>query len=297
MKLYRIFAFMLMLAVAFAACEKIDPPYKVVTDGGGNGSGESGDTVRNVLIEDFTGHTCVNCPSAAHKAHELINFYGQRVVVMSVHAGWFARPDAHDPLFATDFRTESGEAWNTFWSVDIQGNPNGLINRLGGAANGVINPDNWAPVVEDESQKEFLAKVTINNDYNDSNKRLSVEVEAEFQKDMEGEYWLYVGLLQDSIVAPQKDEDVEGGIDTNYVHMHTLRTSLNGIWGEVLNDGETIVEKATYDKTYTLDFEDDWVPEHCHIVAFVYYASNEGLYDDKYVIQVDQESVIPKLEE
>ncbi len=296
MKLFRIVTILVAFVFVFAACEKIDPPYKIVTEGGGEG-GESGDTVRNVLLEDYTGHTCVNCPGAAHKAHELINFYGQRVVVMAVHAGWFARPDDHDPLFDNDYRTEAGEAWNTFWKVDIQGNPNGLINRLGGGPSGVVNPDNWGPVIDDELEKEFLAKITIKNEYSEANNSLKVEVETEFQKDLDGEYWLFVGLTQDSVVSPQKDEDVVGGIDTTYTHMHMLRTSLNGPWGAVLNGGEAVVEGGIYDKSYTLPMEAEWLPEHCHIVAFVYYAENGGVYDEKYVIQVDQEPLLPKVEE
>lgn len=295
MRLYRIITLVAAMAVAFAACEKIDPPYKVV--GSEQGGGESGDTVRNVLLEDYTGHTCVNCPSAAIKAHELINLYGQQIVVMSVHAGWFAQPDQNDPLFKDDFRTEAGEIWNTYWSVDMQGNPNGLINRIGGAANGVVNPDNWGPVVENELQKEFLAKITITNDYSESKQELTTKVETEFQKDLEGPYWLFVGLLQDSVVAPQKDENVAGGIDTTYVHMHMLRTSLNGPWGEVLNDGEQAAAGQTFEKNYTLPFVTEWIPAHCHIVAFVYYAGDAGVYDEKYVIQTDQEPVVPKVEE
>ena len=37
---------------------------------------------RRVLLEEFTGFRCVNCPSAATIAHELIEMYVDHIVVV-----------------------------------------------------------------------------------------------------------------------------------------------------------------------------------------------------------------------
>ena len=60
------------------SCDKIEPPYFQ-----NNGAIVTGDTVRKLLFEDFTGHDCVNCPSAHKKIEDLQAIYGDRIVVLA----------------------------------------------------------------------------------------------------------------------------------------------------------------------------------------------------------------------
>ena len=89
----------LMLAVT--SCDKIDinnthKPYTPMSGG------------KTVLIKDFTGARCVNCPAAAEVAHEIQHNLGEdRVFIMSVHAGYLATPVGLFP----DFRTDEGTQW------------------------------------------------------------------------------------------------------------------------------------------------------------------------------------------
>ena len=67
--------------------------------------------IRKVLLEDYTGFKCVNCPAAAHEAHLLQEFYGDQMVVMGVHAGYYAEPDGSGN-YTTDLTTTTGDALN-----------------------------------------------------------------------------------------------------------------------------------------------------------------------------------------
>ncbi|MFW6019944.1 MAG: hypothetical protein ACOCPM_05120, partial [Bacteroidales bacterium] len=67
--------------IFFNSCDQIDPPYKE------NITFENKDTVRNVVLEEFTGHLCVNCPSAGAIIHDMKDTYGENLIVISVHAG------------------------------------------------------------------------------------------------------------------------------------------------------------------------------------------------------------------
>ena len=43
---------------------------------------------RTVLIEDFTGQKCINCPYAANETEKIITEYGQEnIIVVSIHCG------------------------------------------------------------------------------------------------------------------------------------------------------------------------------------------------------------------
>ncbi len=87
--------------------------------------------LQNVLIEDYTGAGCINCPTMATRAEELIAQYGNRVIFMEVNYGGFANPSSSGPPYNTwDAETTVGDAYgNTF--VTASGSyPNAMVNRL-----------------------------------------------------------------------------------------------------------------------------------------------------------------------
>ena len=87
------------------ACDKIEQD-EFLLDGGGVEI-DTTTFVKKVLIEDFTGHTCQNCPQAADEIHTLqqISAYQGKIVAIGIHAGFFAETNTN---FPTDFRTPEG---------------------------------------------------------------------------------------------------------------------------------------------------------------------------------------------
>ncbi len=273
--------FIVAMAFVVNSCDKVDPPYVEKIDFC------SGD--KKVLLEDYTGHDCVNCPTAAVLAHTLQEDFCDRVVIMAVHAGYFARPSTSNPLFASDYRTEAGNEWDTFFGNGAQGNPNGLVDRVPMDDNYVIRPGSWGTVIAPLLQQPAEAKLVIKNEFNTANKKLTTKITTTFLEPMDGNVHLLVCLTQDSIISAQKNNDPDVGqtpVEENYVHMHMLRTTLNGTWGESVSGGSTISTGDSFVKEYTLDFVDEWVPKNCHIVAFIYHE------DTKSVIQVEESHVL-----
>jgi len=271
----------LFVAILVQSCDKVDPPFtKEIIDSGSD---------KKVLLEDYTGHECVNCPAAALTAHELQSLYDHKVVIVAVHAGYFARPSVNNPLFADDFRTPAGDEWNSFFGVDLLGNPNGLVDRVQVNNSYVIAPESWGTQVNTQLQQEAKAKITLTNVYNAETKSLQTKIDSKFLADLEGNYQLLVCLTQDSIIAAQRNNSPEAGevpIDSNYVHMNMLRTTLNGNWGVALNADDAITNGLKYTNEYTLTFVDEWIPKNCHVVAFIFRD------DTKEVIQVEESAVL-----
>ena len=56
---------------------------------------------KKILLEDYTGHKCGNCPRAAEKAEELKEIYGDQLIPIAIHAGFFASDFGGN--FTTDF--------------------------------------------------------------------------------------------------------------------------------------------------------------------------------------------------
>ena len=69
-------------------------------------------TDRNILLEDFTGHLCPNCPNAAREIEAIRTIYEDQIIALAIHVSPdFARPYSANqaPSFQYDFRTEWGK--------------------------------------------------------------------------------------------------------------------------------------------------------------------------------------------
>ncbi len=278
MKNLKLFIFLLSAVFLISACEKIDPPYKETNEGGG---GDTTALVRKVLLEDYTGHQCVNCAGAAITSHELKELYKGQLVLMAVHAGPFAEP-MPNTLFTADYRTEAGNQWNDYFGV--QQYPSGMVNRKEYNGEVVLAKDKWGEAIASLLSESADAKIDIDNSY--ENGKLTTGIKVKFVHDMSGSYMLQVCITEDSIVSAQKNNDPNAGdvpVIKDFVFMHMLRGAVNGVWGEDIFNG-SIEPGKEYSVTYQYNITG--VAKNSHVVAFVYKKS------DKEIVQVEEAPVI-----
>lgn len=279
-----------VVAVFIFSCDKVNDPYSTNSTGGGDTSVVK---VRKVLIEDYTGHKCGNCPEAAITAQTIKAQHGEQVVVMAVHAGFFAKPLASP--YNYDFRTQVGDDFDNFF---VQGSPNplGMINRSGYATNTHIKPLGiWASIVDTVITKAPDAWIEIENTYNSSTRKIDGKVKTEFLNMMTGTYKLIILLTEDSIVKPQLDYSQPAGQQNvlNYVHHHVLRTAISSTsWGDVIATGSAAAgDSAEVPFSYTLPATFPAIngiapnEDKCYIVAFIY---DSATYE---VIQVEEKKI------
>jgi hypothetical protein len=226
--------------------------------------------IRKVLLEDYTGIQCVYCPGAIFVAHDLNEQYGEQLIVMAVHAGYFSIPNSTG-FYTADYRTEAGSEYFDFFGLAF--NPNGMVNRVGEGQDRVLGETEWAAAVGAEVAKEAEANIEITGDYNSSSRSLSTTLKVGFFKDQSENYRICAVILEDSIISPQKNGDSSIGPSPDwedFVHMHMLRGNINGTWGSLVTD-EAIVSGSEYTvqlSNYAID--DEWDDQHCNIVAFVF---------------------------
>jgi len=242
---------------------------------------------KRVLLEDYTGHTCVNCPKAALTAHGLKETYGEQLVLLAIHAGFFANPTVSGD-FTYDFRSEAGTAWDNFFGVGQVGNPNGLINRIGYPNNHITAPAGWGAAVSSALSTQPLVDLQMINEYDAVERKLCTHVNTRFVSTVDRNLKLIVVLTESGIVQPQKNNDAEAGevpIIMDYEHNHVLRAAITSTWGNSVAtagtpNGESLV------KSFKYIIPADYVAENCSVVAFVYDD------DTKEVLQAVEASVI-----
>lgn len=265
-----------LLFVAFASCDKIDEPY--IKPGGT--IVDTGETVRKVLLEEYTGHRCPNCPEGAAIAKQIQEIFGEQVIVMAVHAGNFSYPIAP---YTTDYRTAAGSAWNSYFEVGNQGYPSGIINRQYFDGKIILGKDSWAEIISGLVTTDADASITISPTYNETNRKLKLNIETEFLNDLEGEFWLQVCLLESGMISAQLNQST---MIEDYEHNHVLRQDINGIWGEILVSNVAVGEK--YNKSYEeITLDENYVAENCSAVAFIYNSETKEIVqaEEVYIIE------------
>ncbi|MBS1635131.1 MAG: Omp28-related outer membrane protein [Bacteroidetes bacterium] len=275
-----VYSFIAASAFAFLGCDYVNKPTSV-TPGGGT-TPTPNVVTRKVLVEDYTGHECGNCPAAAIKGQDLENLYHDQVVLLAVHAGYFADPAAAP--FTDDFRCTAGTDWDTFFGISQgAGNPNGMINRKDyPAGTHIKNHNNWAAETSPFINQAADVKLSITPNYNTSAKTLDVSVKSKFIHALSANYKLSVVLAEDSIVGAQKDYSQNPSVITNYLFMHVLRGGINGSWGDPVNTA-AVAANDSITKSYTgFAINPLYNENRLHVIAFLY---NAATYE---VIQVEE---------
>jgi hypothetical protein len=275
--------------LVFTACDFVK---NAVEQQQSTGGGPQPDILyRKVLIEDYTGHKCGNCPAAADDLHRIDSIYEGKVIAMAVHAGGFA---GTNPLYPTNFMTPDGDIFDNTFGISTAGNPNGLVNRKGwGSSDFISGWTTWETKAVPFMSEEADFKISINNTFNSGANQVTSAVTVKANKAVSGTYNLSVVLVEDSIIAEQLDYRLPSGQQriTNYVFMHVLRGSLNTTWGEQVLNGSWAKNDSIV-KTYSNYSLSTYVPKNCHIIAFVYNADNTSAsyYE---VMQVEEAEVEP----
>jgi hypothetical protein len=278
-----------LIVICFSACDYVSSPYKNQNSGSSGGVINAANTVKaadstslkNVLVEDYTGITCGNCPGAADILDTMIKKYGSRIVPMAVNAGSFATPPLAPSYYNIDFTSTTGDDYNTFFG--ISSNPNGMVNRKGYAQGTCVQTDgSWDGLANNSINNDTsFVKLKLSTQFDTVTRNISVTATSTFLSAISGNYNLVVLLTQDSIIAPQLKYGAPGNKITNYAHRYALRDAINSTWGDTLvANGATLNQTITKTYTYTIkstygNATSSSAPlacnvKQCYIVAYIY---------------------------
>ena len=266
------------------SCDKIKKPYRVeekVIACDTPSFPALNNVLQKYLLEDYTGHTCTNCPRAHKIAHDLIVQMGDTLVVMAIHAGDNARPEegAENCSFTADYRTEAGNDYVREFTITAY--PNGMINRMRINGNRTVMYSNWKKTLDTITRKTPLMAIQIMTEENSES--TCIFVKTSLLSIISGKLRLCVFVTENGIISPQKDAAT---VKCDYEHNHVLRAAIAPIWGDDLN---ITAKDESLIKGYSVDFKDKvWKKENCHIVAFVYDL------DTQEILQVEEIKLVEK---
>lgn len=240
------------MAMAAASCSNIDEGDRLIYV-------KPAEVGRAILIEDFTGQRCINCPTGTEIINGIVDTYGEdNVIAVGIHSG---------PLgFAGNSKTvglmtDTGNEYYTRWDKENKmGQPWVIFNRK-------TSPDshynNWAAMVSTIISEKANLSVKIDNAYDAASRTLTTTVGADgVNGTVNGK--LQVWIVEDGVKALQMMPD--GKSNKEYIHNHVFRAAVNGTWGEDV----TVKEGETTTKQYQYVLPEAWNADNIAVVAFVY---------------------------
>lgn len=278
---------LILLIVIIVSCDYVqnaNPPVEPT-------AGPVDNTIyKKVLVEDYTGHKCGNCPAAADMLTTLESQYPDKIVPMAIHAGFFAAVNAAYP---TDFRNTAGNAYDTQFGISAAGNPNGLINRTGFGTGGFIKAyTSWGSEIAQQIAQAAKFQIKIKNVYNTGSNSLNTDITVKSLTSNAGTYKLVVLLTEDSVIAEQLDYRLPAGsqLISNYKFNHVLRGAINSEWGDAIFTTAASANDSVVKSFTNFSINSTYNANKCHVVAYVYDAdaASPTYYE---VLQVEEAHV------
>lgn len=228
---------------------------------------------KNVLLEDFTGIHCPNCPDGHIIVHDLNELHPKRIFPVAVHSGYYAVPSFGEP----DYRTEEGNTIDVGLGTVNAGRPCGVLNRVysepGNPNVKIYSRDAWLQVCKDIMNEVAPVNLLIKSECDMATRELTVVVEGYCTGELSSTTAnLSVLITQDNILGPQ----VGGEMGSSYVHQGMLRDYISDVWGDEI----TISQGEYFTKEYSCTLAEeicspessngvDLVLKDINILAFV----------------------------
>ena len=293
----------LLFAGTINSCDRIDNPVKPSSEldstlypGDWNDYvvptfTQNTNTNRNVLLEDFTGHKCPNCPDGAAEAENIEAANPGRVFVASVHAGPGGLTQLQetntscetDPggefctVLYCDEGIEYGSAFQSGYGFFA--NPMGTINRTTPSPDPMFDQyTTWAGRVSNVlTANDLKVNIQAKSNYYPETRGLFLHTEVEFLEDMAGNYSIVTYLLENEVIAYQDDH---GTHVPDYHHNNVFRGCLDGqAWGQSVTKTNA-GDKSYFDYSYQLP--SGQTNDEFHVLVYVF---NTSTYEILQVIE------------
>lgn len=253
--------YILSLILSLSSCDEV--PVTLPT----NTNTPGGTYSQNVLIEEYTGVRCQNCPAGAQLLEDLKNIHGERLVILSIHGGFFAQPMNKENKLILD--NANGAELIQIFNQPL-GYPSAMVNRkiFTGQTSRFLGGNSWAGYIDEEKKKPPSMGIDLDIQTIMAQKKLVIACEVTALENPTNSF-LYLSL----VITENNIRDAQlgpAGVDTNYIHRHVMRKFVTGVQGSQI-DRLNINEKRVYN--FNTDYPGDWKLNDLSAVAFLHYGS------------------------
>jgi hypothetical protein len=218
-----------------------------------------------VLIEDFTGVRCINCPDGHEQAANIEAANPGRVIAISLHSdflgvAYVGQPELRIPE-AQDLENLLGPA---------PAKPVAAIDRVlfNGETDILQFLQQWSGRTNEQLTKNVTVNIALENrlETTDNGVNIIAKATATYLQNTTAENRITLVLIEENVVAAQL---TNSGVDSNYVHKNVARAFLTRFNGNVItaekNSGTVVVKEFKLNNIPAA-----WKLNDLKVVAFIH---------------------------
>ena len=290
------------LAVAFAGCKE----HGTAIDFGGNALPQTTYVVspvpvsnpHQILVEEFTGQGCTNCPEGHVDLDKISSQNPGRINVISMY-GDFSPESVPPGGSVNDFRDAA--AVNIL--LGIYGSKSPIpcagIDRSVNAVNGnlmQVGSSSWDGFILAQLGITDSVNLSVKSSYDPSKKLATITALVTYTQPLSTQQNLSIVVVEDSIYDKQESFDTSPITLDHYLFLDVFRGMVTSVpAGDKLSiDGASDIKEAgrSFNKVYAYALpvkSPAIIPSHCRVIAFV----NNAIGADKRVLQSAQCKLAP----
>lgn len=247
--------------------------------------------LHNVLVEEFTGQSCSNCPSKHTLLEGIASANPGRVNIMGLYI--FGFPQANPVAGSVhDLRDSVATTISNVIYGGVSAEPSGGIDRLAGSAGGLISysPD-WSSEISSRLSAPDSVNLSVTSTYDASTNKATIKVKVIYVQPVTAKQCLSVAIVEDSTIDKQEEDTT---IVQSYVFTNVFRgmASATPFGDPILDSLTTKTAGRAYERTYIYTpktITPPVNPYHCRVIAFV----NCNATGDYHVMQSAQCKLTP----
>jgi hypothetical protein len=242
---------------------------------------------RRVLLEEFTGVTCPNCPQAHRLIKNIQAQYPDRVIAVGYYPTGLPQSQPVEHLTIQDFRSEKAADLGNNYLGGIPYLPSGVVDRMPDNGTWLYQSNKWAGLVNERINVPTPVNLYLTSSYDAEKGEATAVVKAAFTQNVNKKVALTVVVIENDIIDAQEDGL---RVDTFYNHVHVMRELITPTTGtQILEDRTEKEAGLVYERSFTFPVHSSWKPENCHVVAFL--CSNES--GEKEILQAVEAKMQP----
>lgn len=236
-------------------------------------------TDKKILVEEFTGVRCVNCPAGSAEIENLLDIHGERMIAISIHAGFFSAPYADSN---EDYTTPEGTALEGFLDAPL-GYPTAVINRklFENQDDLQLTQASWAGLIQQEKSELSPLVLDLNLDFDETSRELTATTKIQPAETLTGDYRYSVMVIESDIKDVQL---TPAGEIADYSHKHVLRDMMTPFNGEGIE--ETFTVGTTVEKVHQMVLPDNYNFTNVSVIVLVHEGGGS-----REVVQVEEKKL------
>lgn len=232
-----------------------------------------------ILIEEFTGVRCLNCPQGHAELRSLKQTYPGRLIGISLHSNIQSEVYAYSKEELKSAIAQKIEEYLLYPGYK----PNGAIDRVNFSGGQSLCNDylDWAALLPQRLSAATPVNISLTPTFNATSGELLIDVKAHYTQDQTEPNKLSLFLVEDSIITAQLQPN--NTVDSNYVHNEIVRESFSDTLGDKLN--HDLKRGTTVQRVYKVNVSGkNYEYKHLKVLAFVHrYAITKEILQAKEV--------------